>query len=55
MISPGEFAEIMRSIDKVLDQERAHIEADELMCDLLSELGYSEGVEVFKDMYKWYS
>ena len=36
-------------------EEILHIKMDELMCDLLKELGYEKGVEVFKRAPKWYS
>lgn len=49
------FANEMRRLDKMGDPEIAHYEADVLMCELLTELGYSEGVEIFKEMYKWYA
>ncbi len=35
--------------------ETAHIEMDKLMCELLCELGYEKGVEVFRKSEKWYS
>ena len=37
------------------DQEKFHIEADNLMCKLLIELGYGQGVEVFLDTPVWYA
>lgn len=37
------------------DKELFHTKADELMCKLLIELGYGQGVEVFLDTPKWYS
>ena len=37
------------------DTEVAHYEADILMCELLTELGYSEGIEVFDNALKWYA
>ena len=49
------FANEMRRIDRNNDTEMAHILADELMCKLLRELGYSEGVDIFEQMNKWYS
>ena len=49
------FANEMRRIDRNNDTEMAHILADELMCKLLRELGYGEGVDIFKQMDKWYS
>jgi hypothetical protein len=32
-----------------------HYNADMTMCELLEKLGYSEGVEIFMNMEKWYS
>ena len=49
------FANEMRRIDRNNDTEMAHILADELMCKLLRELGYGEGVDIFEQMDKWYS
>ena len=37
------------------DEEMAHMRADELLCDVLKQLGYSEGVKIFEDMNKWYA
>ena len=37
------------------DKEGFHTEADKLMCNLLIELGYDQGVEVFLDTPKWYA
>lgn len=49
------FANEMRRIGRDNGTEMAHILADELMCKLLRELGYGEGVDIFKKMDKWYS
>lgn len=49
------FANEMRRIDRNNDTEMAHILADEMMCKLLRELGYNEGVDIFEQMSKWYS
>lgn len=40
---------------RYIGEEEAHIMADELMCDILFELGYGEGVDIFKKMPKWYA
>ena len=37
------------------DEEKFHIESDELMCNLLIELGYGQGIEVFLDTPVWYA
>lgn len=55
MITPKEFADKMREYDKSNDPEMKHVHADDLMCEVLRELGYEEGVEIFEEMYIWYS
>lgn len=56
MITPAEFEDEMKRISNSgSGQEINHIAADELMCKVLEENGYSVGVKVFKDMSKWYS
>ena len=37
------------------DAEGFHVEADDLMCEILESLGYKEGIEIFKNTEKWYS
>jgi hypothetical protein len=37
------------------DAEAGHVCADELMCRVLRELGYSSGVEIFENMFRWYA
>ena len=37
------------------DEETAHYLADDILCDLLDSLGYTELVEVFYSIDKWYS
>lgn len=57
MILPKDFKEQMEQIEREYadDTEVAHAKADFLMCEILSEMGYQEGVKVFKDMPKWYA
>ena len=40
---------------KKLDSERAHIEADAALCDLLIELGYGNVVMAWSDVDRLYS
>ena len=58
-MTPEEFRERMKELsDKAEDPGQrmgAHEEADDLMCDILEEFGYGEGVAIFKEMYIWYS
>ena len=37
------------------DEEYAHGYADALMCELLTSLGYGEGVKIFQSADKWYA
>lgn len=65
-MTPEEFKTQMKNISKDVmeldDQnpnmpsmiETAHIKADELMCEILIELGYEEGIKIFKRMEKYY-
>lgn len=54
-MTPKEFAERLKEIDKEADVEEFHIEADKIMCELLESFGYGEGVKYFKDHELWYS
>lgn len=59
-MTPEEFKNEMQKIsnrqgEKYIDVEITHAEADDLMCEMLRELGYGEGVDVFEDMPKWYA
>lgn len=37
------------------DKEAAHIFADEILCELLTSLGYEDVVKEWKKVGKWYS
>jgi hypothetical protein len=61
-MTPEEFEKRMRECfppppdkGRGYDKEVAHGNADQLMCDLLTELGYGKGVEVFENADKWYA
>ena len=45
----------MKEIEGNGDTKEAHMEADKLMCSLLETLGYGQGVEIFRNMGKWYA
>ena len=36
------------------DVEEHHFDADDLLCELLTELGYGDVVEVYNKIEKWY-
>lgn len=54
---PMVFEAKMKAIvdDKNMDFEQAHIAMDNLMCELLENLGYEAGIKVFKEATKYYS
>lgn len=56
-MTPYEFKDSMWRIriDPHGTPEDKHIEADDLMCELLTKLGYGNGVEEFEKMERWYS
>jgi hypothetical protein len=55
-MTPEKFAERMREIAKEDRHfDASHSAADNLMCEILAELGYEEGVDIFLDMDKWYA
>lgn len=63
LMTPEAFKETMLALQKKhLDMEQEtgdvasfHMEADTLMEDLLEELGYGDGVQIFRDSPKWYT
>lgn len=57
VITPDEFAKRMRDIHERYsdDEEIVHVEMDDLMCALLRELGYNEGIDIFDYTHKWYA
>ena len=54
-MSPDDFAREMRYKSRKTDTEAAHGDMDDLMCNLLRELGYGEAVDVFENAVKWYA
>ena len=56
-MSPAEFVKALRAVAVECrgDTENLHCEADDLLCRVLTELGYGEGVEIFKKLDKWYA
>jgi hypothetical protein len=58
---PHEFARRMREIyDRNNDPERRecemdHTQADALLCEALSDLGYVEGVTIYTQITRWHS
>ena len=50
-----EYNKKINKLAKIEDEELCHIELDNLLCELLEELGFKEIVDVFKNSEKWYS
>ena len=58
MITPDDFNNIMLKIEKEYghgeDEEEFHLEADELINQVMRELGYGDGMDIFVRNPKWY-
>lgn len=56
-MTPNEFYDEMSEIKRIYggDQEMVHVYMDECMCELLRNLGYGKGIEVFENTAKWYA
>ena len=58
-MTPAEFAAAMQSIalraNDDGDLEHEHAQGDDLMERVLTDLGYGEGVRIFREMDKWYA
>ena len=64
VMTPEEFAKAMKKASDNLndptghpyyDEEVAHSEMDGIMANLLRQLGYGEGIDIFENTNKWYS
>ena len=53
--TPDEFLKDMQRVADSNDTEWKHGCMDDMMCDLLEQLGYGEAIEVFRHTDKWYS
>jgi hypothetical protein len=45
----------LEQLETLHDREAAHILADGLLCQLLTHLGYTEVVEAYEKIDKWYA
>ena len=50
-----EFLKDMQTVASSNDPECSHVYMDDMMCDLLKQLGYGEAIEVFRHTEKWYA
>jgi len=59
--TPDEFYEKMEDITGFdglryfCDPEGSHSQADDLLCEVLREMGYGAGIVLFENMPKWYA
>jgi hypothetical protein len=58
-VTPEQFAAAMKALDESLsgddgDEAACHVSADSMMLEILEKSGYGEGVEIFRNMPKWY-
>jgi predicted GNAT family N-acyltransferase len=49
------YLELMKKAGNDRDTEKAHINADDLLCRLLIELGYKDVVDEYVEIEKWYA
>lgn len=49
------YMERLKEIQKNTDIEIAHSDADDVLCDLLTELGYGDIVNEYKKIERWYA
>lgn len=56
-MSPEEFKSKMEELhdEHSHDPEGFHLRADEFTCQVLTQLGFTEGVEIFVAARKWYA
>lgn len=45
----------LEELSKCSDYEYSHIEADDILCEILQKLGYSDIVREFNNLGKWYA
>ncbi len=50
-----EILEKLKELRYEMDTEAAHSDADELLCELLIELGHQDIVDAFNQIDKWYA
>lgn len=50
-----EAVEKMKECVNNSDTELAHLDADNILCDVLTQLGYKELVDLYEKVNKWYA
>ena len=54
-MTPKEFESTMKEFNDIHDTDDRHMAMDELMCFVLRDLGYKDGVDIFEASDKWYA
>ena len=49
------FCDRMQQLSEYADIEAAHSKADDILCEVLDKLGYTEIVELYNGIEKWYA
>lgn len=49
------YVKLMQEQTENHDIENAHCAADDLLCDLLVDLGFKDVVEIYSGIQKWYA
>ena len=55
IMTPEEFEQKMIELSMMDDKQDRHEAGDSLMQEMLTQLGYGEGVKVFEEFDKWYA
>ena len=55
MITDKELTDKLQVLVNSDDQEESHVEADDILCAALIELGYTESVRVYRTIDKWFA
>lgn len=55
LMTREEALEELKVIAKDTDTEVAHVDADDVLCQLLSDLGYNDVVMAYRQIGKWYA
>ena len=51
----NELEKEMEEVKNIKDIEERHRRADEILCELLENLGFENLVETYREVYKWYA
>jgi hypothetical protein len=55
MIDVKEYISQLKELQNSWDTEVAHQDADDIICELLTKLGYQEVVDEYEKVPKWYA